>query len=191
MTERYFFTYIDITNDQRPFYVGKGDVHRVQQLERGRLWQRIAKAHGHSRRLIVFETLNEQWALDREVELIAQLKTNMLRSSEGHWGANLTDGGEGTTGFKHSEEAKQKIREALSKRIITSETRTKIGDLHRGKLHSEESRQKISQTLTGKKYPNRTVSEAVRRACGKAFLGRRHVCKTCGEVGHYRCKIRP
>lgn len=188
MSERYFYTYIDVTNDGRPFYVGKGDLRRIQQRERGQLWCRIAKSHGYSRRVIVFETLNEQWALEREIELIAQLKTNMLRSVEGHWGANLTDGGDGTSGFKHTEEAKRKIREALSKRIVTSETRARIGDLHRGRRHSEESRQKISQSLMGKKHPNRAVSEAVRRACGKAFLGKRHICKKCGEVGHYRCK---
>ena len=52
----------------------------------------IAKKHGR-RRIIVFETLYERWALDREIELIALLKTQT--GILGNWGANLSTGGEG------------------------------------------------------------------------------------------------
>jgi hypothetical protein len=90
--EMTFFVYVDSTLDGRPFYVGKGNAGRVRQRERNVVHKRITSKHGWQRE-IVFASSVEQLVLDVEIQLIAELKTQMGLPE--HWGANLTAGGEG------------------------------------------------------------------------------------------------
>lgn len=60
-------------------------------------------------------------------------------------GYNLTDGGEGTTGFRHSEEARKKISQAQIGRQSPN----------KGKHLSEETKNKLSESLKGKTPWNR------------------------------------
>jgi len=144
MFKRYY-TYIDITSDDRPFYVGKGNKRRLKNVKpRNVIWKNIVAKHGHKKRIIVFETLVERWALDREVELIALLKTH--HGLEGHWGSNLTDGGEGV--LNASPESKLKMSEKRRRREPPSEfTRKRMADAQRkckGEKRSEITRQRLS-----------------------------------------------
>jgi group I intron endonuclease len=53
------------------------------------------------------ESLNsEQESLDREMFWIAQYKSNVCRYGS-NYGYNLTDGGDGSSGYKHTKESKQ------------------------------------------------------------------------------------
>ena len=51
----------------------------------------------------------------------------------------------GMFGKHHTEEAKNKISEAMHKRKLSEEHKKKIGDAHRGKIVSQESREKMSK----------------------------------------------
>ena len=78
---------------------------------------------------------------------------------------NFTDGGDGISGYKHTEESKRKISEALKGennpnygKTLSKETRKKISEALKGennpmlgKKHSKETRKKISeaQNTTG------------------------------------------
>lgn len=53
-------------------------------------------------------------------------------------------------GKKHTLEARQKIREARAKQIMTEETRKKISEAGKGRKYSLETRKKISEGLKGK-----------------------------------------
>ena len=88
---------------------------------------------------------------------------------------NYTDGGEGSRGFKHSEETKQKLSEMLSGensynygRKFTEEHRRKISESNKGnqaflgKKHAEETKQKIREANLG-----RTFSAESRKKCLK------------------------
>lgn len=89
---------------------------------------------------------------------------------------NFTDGGEGSHGFKHSLEIKQKLSKMLSgvnsanygKKFDESH-RKKIGESNKGykkflgKKHSEETKQKIREAQLGKK-----ASDEARRNMSKA-----------------------
>lgn len=89
---------------------------------------------------------------------------------------NFTDGGEGSRGFKHSLETKQKLSKMLSgvnsanygKKFDESH-RKKIGESNKGykkflgKKHSEETKQKIREAQLGKKD-----SDEARRNMSKA-----------------------
>jgi len=71
-----------------------------------------------------------------------------------HNGYNNTEGGEGISGWNHSEETRKKISEHNAAKN-NPETRKKMSDNHafKGKHLSEKHRQKISESFIGKKNP--------------------------------------
>ena len=85
-------------------------------------------------------------------------------------GYNLTDGGQGGKGVRHSAEAKLKISVAGKGRKLTEETKAKISAGHKGKTLSKEHRKKLSAAKLGKKQSARSkehsekISEGLRRA---------------------------
>lgn len=76
---------------------------------------------------------------------------------------NLTDGGEGNLGWNPSEETRNKIGMANSKRIISDETRQKLSEAGKGRKHSEETKRKIGAIHKGKQ-----LSEEAKRKIGEA-----------------------
>jgi hypothetical protein len=100
-----WYVYVDSKSDTgQPFYVGKGNLARVNRKERNRYHCNIVQKHGLCRN-VVFQTNNEREALDKEISLIKELKTR-----DCYGGANFTDGGDGVSGFKHSHESLEKNR---------------------------------------------------------------------------------
>lgn len=69
---------------------------------------------------------------------------------------NLTEGGEGMFGYKHTEETKQKIREKRKNQIFTKETREKLSEVRMGnsnaynKKHSQIKNSLKSKNQRGK-----------------------------------------
>jgi group I intron endonuclease len=63
-------------------------------------------------------------------------------------GYNLTEGGDGSFGFRHSEEHKQSMRG----RPFSQETRQKMSRLHKGKTISAEQRRTVSEKMRGNKH---------------------------------------
>lgn len=61
--------------------------------------------------IILFDGLTQEEACKKEIELIDKYKTNIHRYGN-KYGYNLTDGGEGTTGHKVSEERKEIMRQS-------------------------------------------------------------------------------
>ena len=80
---------------------------------------------------------------------------------------NFTEGGDGISGYKHTEESKRKISEALKGennpnygKTLSEETRKKISEAKKGKnhpmygkTHSEEARKKMSESQKGENNP--------------------------------------
>jgi hypothetical protein len=101
-----FCTYIHYKADTKePFYIGKGLTLVRPQRKWGRsaYWKNIVDKHGYFVEILSeFDT--EQEALEHEVFLI------WCFTDMGYKLANLTTGGEGVTGWKHTDEAKNKIR---------------------------------------------------------------------------------
>ena len=67
------------------------------------------------------------------------------------FGYNLTDGGDTTRGYTHSEETKRKLSESHKGRKLSEETKIKIGKATKGRKHTEESKKKMSEARKGKK----------------------------------------
>ena len=111
----------------------------------------------------------EDEAKAKEKELIAKYHSNQYE-----FGYNLTEGGDGSPGYKHTEKAKEKMRAATHRRVwteesrrkesisvkktweyrdrtVSEETRRKISAANKGRILSEETRKRMSASRTGVK----------------------------------------
>lgn len=94
---------------------------------------------------------SEQEALDHEVALICEYRTNVFRYPDSN-GMNLNDGG--------------------AKPPMDDEIRKMISKAHRGKSLCAEHRQKISETMKGKPHPKVPMSREHATSIGQAHKGR-------------------
>lgn len=116
-----YYVYRHLKKDSRmPFYVGKGRGYRHTNLNyRSIFHKRIVEKHGVIIQ-IVATGLSSKEALELESKLIKLYRTHGLAE------ANLTEGGEGRpSGYKVSNETKEKIRLANLGKTKSLETRLK------------------------------------------------------------------
>ena len=147
-------------------YVGKGHGKRAYKVsDRNPHWKNVFKKHKPIVDFVAIK-LTEKEALDLEVEMI-----NIYRE-DGYKLCNLTEGGEGTSGLKPSDETRNKISEAHKGEKCywygkqrSAEMRHKISEANKGKQtflgkqHSEESKNKISEAKKGKKHTAETCKK--------------------------------
>ena len=62
---------------------------------------------------ILATNLTQREAWDMEIKLISQYKSNCKRYNNPSFGYNMTDGGEGSSGFTHTEATKAKMKENI------------------------------------------------------------------------------
>jgi group I intron endonuclease len=106
---------------------------------------------------IVLNELTEEEAKQKEVEFIALYKTNCCRYKNLEFGYNMTDGGEGSTGRKFTDETKAKLSASI-KALHASENSPYtyipyfVGEEHPmyGRKHTDEAKQKVSQANKGR-----------------------------------------
>ena len=127
-----FYVYAFLREDNTPYYIGKGTGNRAWDKRR-----RISPPTDSSRIIILTNSLTEIEAFDEEIRLIQfhgrkDLGTGILR--------NLTDGGEGTSGYKHT-------GKKLSPEHIAN-----LSAANTGKHRSPESRAKMSAAKSGEKH---------------------------------------
>ena len=94
-----------------PFYIGIGDTESraYNRINRSKRWKSIA-GKGYEVE-VLFDNITWDEACEKEKELInlygrRDLKTGTL--------VNMTDGGEGTFGYKHKDSVKQKLKDLYS-----------------------------------------------------------------------------
>jgi hypothetical protein len=151
--------------DGRLFYVGKGkggriydhvtDAHakRCRNKHLQGTIRKIEKAGGRVGYKKFFTALNEADALNKERELIA---FHGKRTDNSGILVNLSDGGEGSSGYRHTDEAKKKVSAAHKGNTyrrgkkMTPEQCQRVSDGHKGlasarkgKTHTEEAKAKM------------------------------------------------
>jgi hypothetical protein len=120
------------------FYVGKGTGYRYTSKEnRNNHWHNIVKKHGFTVNFIA-KNLDEELAHLCEIERIDQLKRIGIKL------CNATNGGEGISGHKHSDQTKQKISQKLKGKNVGS-------TINVGRKHTQQMKEKISKSLVGNK----------------------------------------
>jgi len=178
MMNNEYYVYFFLRQDGTPYYIGKGRGKRAYRKD----------APPEDRILLVLQNLTEEQAFSNEKNFISwygrkDTGTGILR--------NLTDGGEGVSGRKLSEETKNKIRKSC--KGFTPEMREKIrisligckqskdtiekrkvtmlerygGPINKGVSPSDEVKVKISKTLTGRKQSQSTVEKRILSNKGK------------------------
>jgi hypothetical protein len=134
-----FYVYTHTRNNTGSiFYVGKGKANRLYtKHKRNPMWKNIANKHGFEAKKIA-DGLDEECAFFVEMEAIA------LYRLRGYKLANMTDGGEGTSGFSHphTEEHKQRLKG-------NKFGQKTWGLTFLGKKHNEEARKKMSDSQVG------------------------------------------
>jgi LEM3-like protein/NUMOD3 motif-containing protein len=159
-----YYVYILARPNGVPFYVGKGKGSRLfdhdaearsgHKCHKCNVIRKIWKQGKEIQRYTVFTTMNEQEALAYECELIASYGRENL--------TNLTDGGEGVSGMKHTEETRRKIAEAGRGRPSPK---------------SAEQRRKLSAALKG-----RPLAPHVHEAFVKVNIGREYSKEHCTNI---------
>lgn len=124
--------------------------------------------------IIVIEEVPRELSSDAEIRHIAEHKRNGARLT------NLTDGGDGMLGRKHSDEHKEHMRSLMKGRVISQEARAKMSAAKKGKPRSEGAVAKQSKTLTGRKRP--AFSQEWLQNIGNATRGRRHSEETKARI---------
>lgn len=157
-----FYTYFHTRNDTSAvFYVGKGVGRRAYATARGQHWRSIYKKHGRTVHFAMTH-LSEEDAFEHERFLIAcfrDIGCDLI---------NQTDGGDGTSGFSHSNKTKTAISRSLCGHSVSQETRIALSKSIKGKkIHTSESKAKISKAQIGKKKP-----ESMRRKLSESTKGR-------------------
>ena len=152
------------------FYVGKGSRYRANSVDRPHNRRHafvVAKLATNGLKVevrFVCRDMSENDAFAMERERIAYWR------SVGASLVNKTDGGDGPSGFRHSDEAKEKIRAAHLGRKRSAETCARIGDATRGKnigkKATDETRAKMSAAQKG-----RVVSPEVRAKISASHVG--------------------
>lgn len=154
--EKKYYLYVHLRNDtNKPFYFGIGTLQRKSydralcHHKRNNLWKRVVDKVGGFSIIIYEESDNRDVICEKEIALIRLMgridtKTGTL--------VNMTDGGEGTLGYKRiwTDSQKRRASEIMKNRITKEETK-------------EKRRQNIyASSLVGRKGADSYVAKGVK-----------------------------
>jgi len=160
------------------FYIGKGVPRRpFMKASRSKWWHSIVKKHGTYNVTIVEDSLNNEEALELEVLLIGEAR-------EAGWPlCNLTDGGDGVSGFTHAEECKKRISQSLKGRTFTEETKAKISAALTGRRASKKHKAKKHKPV--RCIETNQIFESVIAASEATGLCRTNIARTARGVSSH------
>lgn len=177
-----FVTYVHTLQDLTPFYVGKGSVARAMCLRsayRNKLHTAVVEAHGKENIIVeMIECRSEQEAFMREKMVISALRAAGVEL------CNLTNGGEGSSGFPCSDSVREFRRARMvgntntkgAKRSVDAVEKTRLA--HVGRTRSAETVNKLRLAGIG-----RIKSSEERLKLSKS-TSKKYVCSVCGHINN-------
>lgn len=115
------------------FYVGKGTRYRyASKWNRSQHWHNIVNKHGYTIE-IVQAGMQEWWAFEMERELILKYQDHEL--------CNRTDGGEGTSGYRLTDEQKEKQRRVFEEKQSGKSISQKAKERFKDPVYLEKHKQ--------------------------------------------------
>lgn len=153
-------------DNRKPFYIGIGNSEKRAYSVRGRNkhWQNIVNKCGYEIQILFYDLDYEEAKL-KEIEFISMY--GRYNISNGLL-CNLTDGGDGSIGYKPTEEALLKISQTSKGRIKTKEQISKWKQ-SMSFAKSEETKEKIRQSLLGKKHTDERKENQRKARLGKSL----------------------
>lgn len=172
-----YYIYRIINKINRKTYIGQHKYNNLNDnyMGSGTNLRRAKKKYGienFKKEILVFNISKKEYADILEKTFIT---AERKRVGAGNC-YNITDGGKGCEGIKHSEEAKKKMSDAKKGKKHSEEHKQKLSETHKGKQlrlgckHSEETKKKMSEArkgenngMYGKKHSEETkkkISEA-------------------------------
>lgn len=122
--------------------------------------------------IVLATNLTDDEARQLEIDTIASHGIDNL--------LNISTGGEGSRGFKHTEEHKEKMSKRFKGRQLSEEHKRKISEANRGRKKramTEEEKQHLSRVNTG-----RIVSEETRQKRSATLKGRTYSEETLARM---------
>ena len=158
-----FFVYVDCKPDGTPFYIGKGNLHRVNdKRKRNQHHTNVCAKYPDWYRGLAFMG-NEQDAFAKEIELIANYRNIVV---------NQTDGGQGTSGLPKDFEWKAKLSNSAKNQWAKNGMKEKMSQSIKDSHARPEIKEKMSQIAKSR--------NAVKSALAP------HICIECGRVSNSR-----
>ena len=170
------YVYGEYSFDYEPFYIGKGSGKRSEShineakkinksniqinknnlpninLHKIRTIIKIYKSTGRWPIVkIINQNITEKESSDTEMLYIKTIGRYNLKNGPL---TNLTDGGEGNSGFIVSDKTKKKISNSLKGKKQSFESNKKNSESHKGKSKSLETKLKMSKSKIGENNPN-------------------------------------
>ena len=140
-----YYTYAYLREDRTPYYIGKGKANRINSS------LHTINLPPEERRIYLKKNLTDEQARKHEIYMISvlgrkDLGIGILR--------NMTDGGEGCSGRRFSEETKKKLSEKKRGKKFTEEHKRKLSESAKKRKSSKKTREKMSILFAGKNNPS-------------------------------------
>ena len=184
------FQYGEYRFNHEPFYIGKGKKNRAKVFcdHKGNFVQCKIKSINNAGMIPIIHIVKNKCLESDAIILEKKLITLIGRRDIGMGPlTNLTDGGDGTSGYNHSLETRLRMSKKRKGRKFSKETLEKRSNSLKGRIVTAETRQKISKTLTGYKHSDAfckkvsdagkkrgPISEKTRQKLRDAKLGFQH-----------------
>jgi len=179
-----FYVYAHSRPGGGVFYIGKGKGGRISSTNsRNNYWRNIVRKHGAFVPTVLATFDNELDAFEAEVEIIDLLRAMGVALS------NMTQGGEGSTGLKHSPESLEKMlafhngkrlsdkhKLAIKRGLSREDVRQKLRIAAQGKKPSAEALAKMSAAQLGRVHKDST-KEKIRAANKGVKKSDKHILK--------------
>lgn len=160
-----YFAYIHCKPDGTPFYVGKGNSRRVGEIRRNNKFHRdVCSKYGEENILVgKIECSSESIAFDLERGLIKCLRRMSVNL------ANVTDGGEGSSGWKAPDSYREKRR-----MMSIGSNNPFFGKTHSEELRKNESIRAREQWKNPELLSKASELGKLRVGPANPFYGKRH-----------------